>query len=288
MWTGRPEAEPGGLGARAAVGAGEGRLDRRVLVDPAAAAVAVDRRGAEIAGPGEAGQARAGRRRAGRARDRRPRRARSRSGRGSRPSSASRPAAAGRGRREHAKPGARERRALRGPARGAARRPSRARPGGGRARRRSSRGRSRTACRRSRRRPPAPPPTRRAPRVRLGGVLLPQVAQAVAAGEPAERPDRGSRGPAARRRRAAAAATGGERRVAAVADGDQHVADEAVAADPLDRAAGEAPAERGVVEGRELGQRRRGEVLRAPGSFSSAAARANLFQGQTARQSSQP
>ena len=79
-----------------------------------------------------------------------------------------------------------------------------------------------------------------------------------------------------------------ERRVAGIAGGDQHIADEAVAADALDRRAGE--------EGPE-GRHRRAPAVRraaapsdrpAPASFISRAAPANLFHGQAARQSSQP
>ena len=84
--------QPGRLGAGPAIGAGQGRLDRRRLVDPAALPVAIDRRGAQIADPA---QRRADPSRAGRAPGRRPRQARSRSARASRPPA---PRAAGAGR----------------------------------------------------------------------------------------------------------------------------------------------------------------------------------------------
>jgi hypothetical protein len=92
-----------------------------------------------------------------------------------------------------------------------------------------------------------------------------------------------------------------ERGVLGIADGDQHVADEAVAADALDGRAGEQAPEGGIVEPRQLGEPRRIQLvarlelgLRGASSsgracsFVSRAALANLFHGQTARQSSQP
>ena len=47
-----------------------------------------------------------------------------------------------------------------------------------------------------------------------------------------------------------------ERRIAGIAGGDQHIAQEAVAAGALDRRAAEARAERGIVEEQQLGERR--------------------------------
>ena len=77
-------------------------------------------------------------------------------------------------------------------------------------------------------------------------------------------------------------------RVARVAGGDQHVAQEAVAAGALDRRAGKARAEgarrRARAARRAAGCRSR----RARAKRASRAAAANLFHGQTARQSSQP
>ncbi len=66
------------------------------------------------------------------------------------------------------------------------------------------------------------------------------------------------------------------------------VANEPVAADALNGRAPEAGAECGVIEGEQLGKRRVGRARRARANFASRAACANLFQGQTARQSSQP
>ena len=53
---------------------------------------------------------------------------------------------------------------------------------------------------------------------------------------------------------------GAKRPVRGVADGDQHVAHEAVAADALDRRSGEQGAEAGIVQGREFRQAGRGQV----------------------------
>src|SRR5690606_4297624 len=55
-----------------------------------------------------------------------------------------------------------------------------------------------------------------------------------------------------------------ERRIIAVAHGNQHVAEEPGVAEALHRGAGEEPAEAGIVEADQLGQRRRGEVLPGP------------------------
>ena len=79
-----------------------------------------------------------------------------------------------------------------------------------------------------------------------------------------------------------------QRRIAAVADGDQHIAQEAVAADALDRRFAEQGAERRIVQPRQLGQARRRQFFARLQASSRAALWANLFQGQTARQSSQP
>ena len=79
------------------------------------------------------------------------------------------------------------------------------------------------------------------------------------AAAPAPRPP--SPGPAARDRSRRSAATAASARIAAVADRDQDVAQEAVAADALDRRAGEARAKARVVEPRELGQRRRAQIV---------------------------
>src|SRR3712207_8099022 len=53
----------------------------------------------------------------------------------------------------------------------------------------------------------------------------------------------------------------GQARVARIADGDQHVADEAVATGPLDRRAGEKRAERGIVEAGEVRKPRGCQIL---------------------------
>ena len=83
------------------------------------------------------------------------------------------------------------------------------------------------------------------------------------AGKAAERPDR--RGPDQRRgildQRRRNLALG---LVAAVPERDEDVAHEAVAADPLDRRAGEAAAEGAVVERCQLGEQRQGERLARP------------------------
>ena len=78
------------------------------------------------------------------------------------------------------------------------------------------------------------------------------------------------------------------KRLRRIADRDQHVAHEAVAADALDRGAGEQRAEAGIVEPRPARRDAARSARRAAGSRARAVARANLFQGQTARQSSQP
>ena len=77
-------------------------------------------------------------------------------------------------------------------------------------------------------------------------------------------PDRAGRAPTPPRREPAASASASsrsavrrQRRVAGVADRDQHIADEAVAAGALHRGLGEHRAERRVVELRKLGERRR-------------------------------
>ena len=79
-----------------------------------------------------------------------------------------------------------------------------------------------------------------------------------------------------------------QRRVARIAGGDQHIAQEAVAAGAFDRRAAEARAERGIVEEQQLGERRVVACRLSRLSFVSRALCANLFHGQTARQSSQP
>ena len=86
-----------------------------------------------------------------------------------------------------------------------------------------------------------------------------------------------------------ARAASARRRIAGIADGVEHIAHEAVAADALDRALGEQGAE---------GRRRRAPPGRPAAGARSASracklrlarrAWANLFHGQTARQSSQP
>ena len=104
--------------------------------------------------------------------------------------------------------------------------------------------------------------------------------------EPPERPHRG----AAHQRRGIGEqplGLGRERGIAGIADRDQHVAHEAVAAGALDRRFREQRAEGRVVEPREIGERGARNASRAA-SFASRPACANLFQGQTARQSSQP
>ena len=73
-----------------------------------------------------------------------------------------------------------------------------------------------------------------------------------------------------------------------IADRDQHVAHEARAPDALDRRAGKHSAERRIVESRQLRERRRIQDRRAPSASPARATAANLFHGQTARQSSQP
>ena len=78
--------------------------------------------------------------------------------------------------------------------------------------------------------------------------------------EPAERPHRG----AAHQRRGIAEqplGLAGKACVAGIADRDQHIAHETVAADALDRALGEQRAEAGVVEPRQFGERRRAQRL---------------------------
>ncbi len=65
-------------------------------------------------------------------------------------------------------------------------------------------------------------------------------------------------GEASPRRRTASSARAG---LAGIADRDEHVAHEAVAARALDRGAGEAGPEGGIVEAGEVRERRRGEVL---------------------------
>ena len=115
------------------------------------------------------------------------------------------------------------------------------------------------------------------------------VAQALAdavAGELAQGPDRHG----AHQRRGIAEQRLDARQqgsVARVAGGDQHVAHEAVAARALDRRAGKARAESRIVEREQLGERRV-VGLGARGKRASRAVAANLFHGQTARQSSQP
>src|SRR5579863_2926849 len=56
----------------------------------------------------------------------------------------------------------------------------------------------------------------------------------------------------------------GERGIAAVADGDHYIAQEAVAADPLDRRLAEQGAECGAVQCRQHGQWRRLQFLARP------------------------
>ena len=104
--------------------------------------------------------------------------------------------------------------------------------------------------------------------------------------ETAERPHRHG---ANQRRSIAEQSLGfaGEADVFGVADRDQHVAQKTIAADALDRAFREQRAEAGVVEPRQFDEWRREQASRAA-SFASRPAWANLFQGQTARQSSQP
>ena len=282
--------QPSGLRAGAAVGAREGRLDRRLLVDPAALPVAVDRRRAEVARPRPAtGSARR-----------------------------SAPCASSTGI-------ARLVGGDRGQDVGDARPAPRAAAGWPRskANMRPAFGRERFSLLRPPRGPPDLPAAGGQPSgERSGRVAEAETEQdaghAAAAASPnaARHSARtsGSDSPACRAwsRRSSpasasrdnahtaaprtsgdasasnAAAAAARRPLAAVADRDQHVAHEPVPADPLDRAAGEAPAERRVVERRQLGQRRRRSGPRAPAASVSAAARANLFQGQTARQSSQP
>jgi hypothetical protein len=53
----------------------------------------------------------------------------------------------------------------------------------------------------------------------------------------------------------------GKRRFARIADGDEHVANEAVAARALDRRTGETRAEGRIVETRQIGEVRRGQIL---------------------------
>ena len=112
------------------------------------------------------------------------------------------------------------------------------------------RGRS---CRGSVRRPAWPSPARssirRARRDRASaGVLGLERAQGAVRHQPRQRPDRRAAHQRRRHRRASAAAGGGQRGIAGIAGGDQHVAHEAVAADALDRRAGEQRAEAGIVE----------------------------------------
>ena len=104
--------------------------------------------------------------------------------------------------------------------------------------------------------------------------------------EPGQRPHRG----AAHQRRGVVEQPLGfarQRGVAGVADRDQHIADEAVAPGALHRRLREQRAEARIVELRQLGKLRRAQAL-ARGSFASRPACAYLFQGHTARQSSQP
>ncbi len=79
-----------------------------------------------------------------------------------------------------------------------------------------------------------------------------------------------------------------ERRIAGIAGGDQHIAHEAVAAGALDRRAAKAGAKRGIVEREQLGERRVVALGSDARAWPRARCCANLFHGQTARQSSQP
>ena len=63
---------------------------------------------------------------------------------------------------------------------------------------------------------------------------------------------------------------GRQGRIAGVADRDQHIAHEPVAADALDRRFGESRAERGIVEPRQIGERGRAQFV-ARGEFGFAA-----------------
>ena len=92
----------------------------------------------------------------------------------------------------------------------------------------------------------------------------------------------------ARDRPAAACAVCRQRSVAAVADGDQHIAQEAVAADALDRRFAEQGAKARHRPAAPVRPSAALPIPRAAGISSRARACANLFQGQTARQSSQP
>ena len=75
--------------------------------------------------------------------------------------------------------------------------------------------------------------------------------------------------------------------IGAVADGDQHIAQKARMAEALDRTAREQRAKLRVAQPDEFAKRGLARSARAE-SFASRVAWANLFHGQTARQSSQP
>ena len=92
-------------------------------------------------------------------------------------------------------------------------------------------------------------------------------------------PDPGPRGAGSRRN---------QRLVAAIARRDQAVADHTLDPDPLDRRAREHLPERGIVQRQQVGQARRAARPAEGTARFAAAASANLFQGHTARQSSQP
>ena len=96
------------------------------------------------------------------------------------------------------------------------------------------------------------------------------------------------RAPGARHRPAAASTCGSSVASPRVAGGDQHVAQEAVAARALDRRAGEPRAKGCVVQREQLGQRRIVVSSAAPRSAGRAQPRRTCSTGQTARQSSQP
>ena len=104
---------------------------------------------------------------------------------------------------------------------------------------------------------PAGPPASVSPPIELRA----EVAHPLGRGKPRQRPDRHARAPAAPRRRAAARPRRARPGIAAVADRDQHVAHEPVAADALDRAAGEPAPEGRIVERGQLGQWRATQVL---------------------------
>ena len=148
------------------------------------------------------------------------------------------------------------------------------------------------SCGRSRLRAGAPVAARpfgahlvvRFPRRMLGGQRVEARRPAAAATAPI----RPRRAPAATDRRAARGKRPASAGIAGIAGGDQHVAQEAVAADALDRRARKQRAEAGIVERQQIARAAGCSKIVAGDELRLRRAAANLFHGQTARQSSQP